>query len=106
GTQPSRRSSGFTGSRIGRGRAFAGAPSGRIGGARRVIVKARIVRIKSGDLGAVRAHLRYVQRDGVTRDGDPGELYDANNDRADGAAFVARAAEDRHQFRFIIAPED
>ncbi|MFH0301105.1 relaxase/mobilization nuclease RlxS, partial [Bradyrhizobium sp. 31Argb] len=57
-------------------------------------------------LGAVRAHLRYVQRDGVTREGEPGELYDAGNDRADAKAFAERSAGDRHQFRFIVAPED
>src|SRR5215470_17947945 len=36
-------------------------------GARRVIVRARYTRQKAGDLGAARAHLRYIQRDGVTR---------------------------------------
>jgi type IV secretory pathway VirD2 relaxase len=106
GAQRSGRSSAFTGSRIGRGRAFGGVLLARIGGARRVVVKARIVRIKRGELGAARAHLRYVQRDGVTRDGQSGKLYEANNDRADGQAFAARGAEDGHQFRFIVAPED
>lgn len=103
-----RAGSSFTGGRIGRGHAqgavFAG--RGRSPGQRRVVVKARIVRINSGDAGAVRAHLRYVQRDGVTREGEPGELYDASNDRADGKAFTERSTGDRHQFRFIVAPED
>ncbi|MBR1177115.1 relaxase/mobilization nuclease and DUF3363 domain-containing protein [Bradyrhizobium sp. KB893862 SZCCT0404] len=100
--------SSFTGGRIGRGRAQGAvlAGRGRSRGQRRVVIKARIVRIKSGDLGAVRAHLRYVQRDGVTREGEPGELYDASNDRADGKDFTERSAGDRHQFRFIVAPED
>src|SRR6266481_9271944 len=102
-----RRASDFTGSRIGRGYAqgtvFAGR---RPKGQRRVVIKARIVRIKSGDTGAVRAHLRYVQRDGVTREGNPGELYDAGHDRADGKAFAERGEGDRHQFRFIVAAED
>ncbi|WP_375304432.1 relaxase/mobilization nuclease RlxS [Bradyrhizobium sp. A11] len=103
-----RAGSSFTGGRIGRGRAQGTvfAQRGRSRGQRRVVVKARIVRIKSGDLGAVRAHLRYVQRDGVTREGEPGELYDAGNDRADGKSFAERSAGDRHQFRFIVAPED
>ena len=30
-----------------------------------------------------RAHLRYLQRDGVTREGEPGALYDADSDRVD-----------------------
>lgn len=103
-----RASSSFTGGRIGRGHAQGAvlAGRGRSHGQRRVVVKARIVRIKSGDTGAVRAHLRYVQRDGVTREGEPGELYDASNDRADGKSFTERSAGDRHQFRFIVAPED
>ncbi|UWU66134.1 relaxase/mobilization nuclease RlxS [Bradyrhizobium sp. NC92] len=103
-----RAGSSFTGGRIGRGRAQGAmlAERGRSRGQRRVVVKARIVRIKSDGLGAVRAHLRYVQRDGVTREAEPGELYDASNDRADGKSFTERSAGDRHQFRFIVAPED
>ncbi|MHC2333459.1 relaxase/mobilization nuclease RlxS [Bradyrhizobium sp. USDA 4454] len=102
------RASSFTGGRIGRGHAQGAvlAGRGRNPGQRRVVIKARIVRIKAGDPGALRAHLRYVQRDGVTRAGEPGELYDAGNDRADGKAFTERSAGDRHQFRFIVAPED
>ncbi|UPK33106.1 hypothetical protein IVB18_33455 [Bradyrhizobium sp. 186] len=104
----SHRTSNFSGGRIGRGYAQGAvlAGRGRSKGQRRVVIKARIVRIKAGDGGATRAHLRYVQRDGVTRDGEPGELYDAANDRADGKAFTERSEGDRHQFRFIVAPED
>ncbi|KRR29135.1 relaxase/mobilization nuclease RlxS [Bradyrhizobium retamae] len=107
GGERPRRSSAFTGSRIGRGHAQGTvSASHRSAGARRVVIKARIVRIKPGDNGAVRAHLRYVQRDGVTREGDPGELYDASSNHADGKAFAERGEQDRHQFRFIVAPED
>jgi type IV secretory pathway VirD2 relaxase len=75
-------------------------------GTRRVIVKARYTRQKSGELGAARAHLRYIQRDGVTRDGNPGHLYDATSDDVDGHAFLERSEHDPHQFRFIISTED
>lgn len=34
-------------------------------GSRRVIVRARYTRIASGELGAARAHLRYILRDGT-----------------------------------------
>lgn len=47
-----------------------------------------------------------LKRDGVTREGQPGELYDARSDRADGGDFLARSEGDRHQFRFIVSPED
>lgn len=42
---------------------------------RRVIVKARIVSLKGRSLGGVRAHLKYLVRDGVTRQGTEGRLY-------------------------------
>jgi type IV secretory pathway VirD2 relaxase len=55
---------------------------------------------------AVDAHLRYLERDGVTRDGERGRAYSAFENEVDGKAFVERGREDRHQFRFIVAPED
>lgn len=101
------RASTFTGSRTGRGYAQGTVlASRRSVGQRRVVIKARIVRIKAGNAGAVRAHLRYVQRDGVTREGNPGELYDQSHDRTDAKMFAERGEGDRHQFRFIVAPED
>jgi type IV secretory pathway VirD2 relaxase len=75
-------------------------------GGRRVIIKARIVKLQLGGLKAQLAHLAYVRRDGVERDGSPGRLYDAARDEADGRAFAERCVEDRHQFRFIVSPED
>jgi type IV secretory pathway VirD2 relaxase len=102
-----RRASDFTGSRIGRGYAQGTVSAGRRpAGQRRVVIKTRIVRIKAGDTSAIRAHLKYVQRDGVTHEGAPGELYDEGHDRADGKAFAERGKGDRHQFRFIVAAED
>jgi type IV secretory pathway VirD2 relaxase len=55
---------------------------------------------------AAAAHLRYLERDGVTRDGDKGHAYSDLANEADGRAFLARSRDDRHQFRFIVAPED
>ncbi|MFH0303516.1 hypothetical protein AAFX91_41750, partial [Bradyrhizobium sp. 31Argb] len=54
--------SSFTGGRIGRGRAQGTvlAQRGRSRGQRRVVVKARIVRIKSGDLGSVGIHREFI----------------------------------------------
>ncbi|MBB3871259.1 type IV secretory pathway VirD2 relaxase [Brevundimonas mediterranea] len=74
-------------------------------GARRVIVKSRSVRA-AGKNGRAAAHLRYIQRDGTSRDGERGQLYSATEDRADSDAFLDRGADDRHQFRFIVSPED
>ena len=70
-----------------------------------MVVKARIVRHKVGS-GAARAHLRYLQRDGTTRDGERGRLYGPERDQEDGRAFVERGEGDRHSFRLIVAPEN
>jgi type IV secretory pathway VirD2 relaxase len=86
--------------------------------ARRVVIKARVVGLNPQQRGArppkmrgtmsraVDAHLRYLERDGVTRDGERGKAYSAFENEADGKAFVERGRGDRHQFRFIVAPED
>ena len=100
----------FDGSRIGRGASIGRLLSGRdrLGAfrARRAVVKTRLVRLGAKGLQAARAHLRYIQRDGVTREGAPGELYSADRDQADGKAFLERCDGDRHQFRFIVSAED
>jgi type IV secretory pathway VirD2 relaxase len=85
--------------------------------ARRVVVKARVVKLNPWRAAhgpkmpghaskAADAHLRYLERDGVTRDGDKGHAYSALEDETDSRAFLARRRDDRHQFRFIVAPED
>jgi type IV secretory pathway VirD2 relaxase len=100
----------FDGSRIGRGASIGRLLSSRdrLAGfrSRRAIVKTRLVRLGPKGMAAARAHLRYIQRDGVTREGDPGELYSADLDAADGKAFLERCNGDRHQFRFIVSAED
>jgi type IV secretory pathway VirD2 relaxase len=39
-------------------------------------------------------------------DGEKGRAYSALENETDGRAFLARGREDRHHFRFIVAPED
>ena len=109
----------------GRGLSVAGtlksrSPWSRSGGSRtrsrRVAVKARVVKLnpqRGGGRGrqfvsakAVDAHLRYLQRDGVTKDGEKGQVYSARRDGEEGRAFVERGRGDRHQFRFIVSAED
>lgn len=98
----------FTGARLGRGNGVGrvvGRTSSRLGGnARRVVVKSRIVKLGKGMAAA--AHLRYLQRDGTTREGERGSLYGRDADQVEGKPFLERSASDRHQFRFIVAPED
>ncbi len=52
--------------------------------ARRVIVKARVIKMRGSESQASAAHLRYLQRDGVTRDGERGRLYSSWEEEADG----------------------
>lgn len=101
---------GFDGSRIGRGAGVGRVLRTRDRYAgyrpRRVIIKTRIVKLAGKKTGSVPSHLRYIQRDGVTREGRPGQLYDATRDRANGKEFLGRGEGDRHQFRFIVSVED
>lgn len=95
------------GGEMGRGRAVARlVAGGATSRDRRVVVKVRLVVLARAALGSTAAHLRYIQRDGVTPEGEPGAAYGATVDRADAEAFEARGREDRHQFRFIVSPED
>lgn len=100
----------FDGSRIGRGGTVAAllTSRGRSSSARtrRAVVKTRLVRLAGQAVAAARAHLRYVQRDGVSQEGERGALYSAELDTADGKSFLERSADDRHQFRFIVSAED
>jgi type IV secretory pathway VirD2 relaxase len=41
-------------------------------------------------LGALSAHVAYLERDGVTRDGEKGCMFGATEDRTDAMAFVRR----------------
>lgn len=100
----------FDGSRIGRGsgvgRVLASRDIYAAFRQRRVIVKSRIVKLAGKGAAAARAHLRYIERDGTTREGGRGQLYGRDADKVDGKAFLARGEGDRHQFRFIVSPED
>jgi type IV secretory pathway VirD2 relaxase len=100
----------FSGSRIGRGagvgRVLASRGSHGAYASRRVVIKASIVKLAGKGAAAAAAHLRYLQRDGTTRDGEAGELYGPEDDAIDAKAFRERAGGDRHQFRFIVSAED
>ncbi len=110
GTAPGLARGAFSGTRIGRGAgvgrllASRGGPGASNG--RRVIVKASIVKLTGKGVSAAAAHLRYLQRDGTTREGERGTLYGRDADTVDGKAFGERGSGDRHQFRFIVSPED
>jgi type IV secretory pathway VirD2 relaxase len=62
--------------------------------------------LKKAGAQSVSTHLRYIERDGVTRDGERGQAYSHKTDTADLKAFEERGKGDRHQFRFIVSVED
>jgi type IV secretory pathway VirD2 relaxase len=71
------------------------------------VIKTRIVYLNKAGTEGVAAHLRYIAREGVAKDGGSAErAYDANTEGVDLEEFRVRGSGDRHQFRFIIAPED
>ncbi len=101
GTKTSRR-----GPRHGRGRVAARVAGQSFGlRSRRVAVKVRHVKI-GGKTSVTRAHVRYLEREGVGADGEPGRAYGRDADQVDCKAFAERCKDDRHQFRMIVSPEE
>lgn len=73
--------------------------------ARRVIVKAHVVKLTASGAKAAALHLRYIERDGVEKDGSKGVLYGTDGPVRRETFEEPRLAE-RHQFRLIVSPED
>lgn len=95
------------GSRLGRGHVAARFTGRGLGAnARRVTIKARLVNLAQAGPRSTAAHLRYIEREGVDRQGGAGQAYGPTTDDADLEAFKECGADDRHQFRFIVSPED
>lgn len=92
-------------SSFGRGRTAFGR-SRLFGSSRRAIVKMLPVKHRGGRTAPLSAHVAYLKREGVTRDGSPTRMFDADGDQADDRGFVARCKDDRHHFRIIVSPED
>ena len=95
------------GSRLGRGHTaarFAGTKLTPM--SRRVTIKTLLVNQQRASPQSLAKHLRYIKRDDVGRDGEPGQGYGPQTDEADLDAFKERCADDRHHFRFILSPED
>ncbi|WP_355603364.1 relaxase/mobilization nuclease and DUF3363 domain-containing protein [Xanthomonas cannabis] len=95
------------GSRLGRGHTaarFVGAKLTPL--SRRVTIKTLLVNQRNASPQSLAKHLRYIERDGAGRDGEPGRAYGPQNDEADLDAFKERCHDDRHHFRFIVSPEE
>jgi len=88
--------------RAARSRVAVGRPNAS---ARRVVVKAHVARLGAGGAKAAALHLRYIERDGVEKDGSKGVPYTADG-RARVETFDQPRPGERHQFRLIVSPED
>ena len=75
------------------------------GRSRIVVIKTRLVR-HHARAAPLAAHLSYLRREGVTRDGEKARLFGPDTEEVDGRAFAERCQDDRHHFRFIVSPED
>ena len=73
--------------------------------ARRVVVKAHLQKLGSHGAQAAARHLRYLERGGVEKDGSPGVLYGPEAP-VPRETFEEPRLGERHQFRFIVSPED
>lgn len=93
-------------STFGRGRSAAIRANRFITGrSRGVVVKARVVRQFKGST-PLAAHLKYLRREGVTRDGEKARMFGPETDDAPDDDFTERCKGDRHHFRFIVSPDD
>ena len=72
---------------------------------RRVVVKARIVKMTKNGWDASQAHLKYIERDGVEKEGGKGELF-GNEQDFERESLTEKIPGEKRQFRFIISPED
>jgi type IV secretory pathway VirD2 relaxase len=73
--------------------------------ARRVVIKAHVQRMGPSAAKAAALHVRYIERDGVEKDGSKGVLYGADGP-VRARTFEQPRPGEKHQFRFIISPED
>lgn len=95
------------GASLGRGQVAARVAGNGLGRkARRVVIKTRLVNLRKAGSRSTITHLRYIEREGVGPDGEPGKAYGPTTDDADMGAFDERVSDDRHQFRFIVSTED
>jgi type IV secretory pathway VirD2 relaxase len=69
------------------------------------MVKTHVVRMTEYGAEAASRHLRYIERDGVEADGSRGQMYGARGS-VQREEFEQRRANERHQFRIIISPDD
>lgn len=73
---------------------------------RRLFLKTSIAVSGPSGTKAFAAHISYIARDGTSRGGEGGGIFDRACDNADPDVFNDRARRDVRQFRWMISPDD
>ncbi|MEO5755581.1 MAG: type VI secretion protein, partial [Mesorhizobium sp.] len=93
-------------SQFGRGRAASIQANRLLTSRSRVtVIKTRVVR-HSKRAPPLATHLNYLQREGVTRDGEKARMFGPEAEDVAARDFAERCKDDRHHFRFIVSPQD
>jgi type IV secretory pathway VirD2 relaxase len=69
------------------------------------VVKARFVKMTRYGAKAAALHMRYIEREGVEKDGSKGVLYGPDGP-VHRQSFEEPRPQEKHQFRLIVSPED
>ncbi len=69
---------------------------------RRVTVLTKVSWSSGPGFPSARAHMRYLERENTSRDGEKSVAYDAGGD-ADSGGFLERCSDDRFQYRITVA---
>lgn len=71
----------------------------------RVVVKIHSTRVNQAGMLRLKAHAKYLARDGVGREDEPAKTFGKDDESVDLSEFVRRCDGDRHIFRVILSPE-
>lgn len=75
-------------------------------GFRRVVVKARVIKMTAYGVGAAKLHLRYLDREGTGQTEEREGFFDRECEGIPRQAVDAIREGEPHQFRLIVSPED
>lgn len=73
---------------------------------RRVVVKARVIKMNAYGVGAAKLHLRYLDREGTSKGEEREGFFDRENAGLQREELEAIREGEPHQFRLIVSPQD
>ncbi len=75
-------------------------------GSRRVVVKARVIKMTAYGVGAAKLHLSYLDREGTGQTEEREGFFDRKHEGIQRQEMDAIREGEPHQFRLIVSPED